>query len=227
MVSSDAGEEHALNEMVTGPDGAFRLGPFRTKATELTATSPDDLYSVVAQVLVGAEDLQLRLTPFGLLTGVVFDGDGQPADPKEVILTHAGPDGQDLHWMDGRSRSSGGQFRIPFIKPGTYDVAVITADGLLGNQGAVPITSRRPTGPLKIQVVREGRMNLLYAGIADVGSCRIIKDGVVVQGPTLERGHPKVVPVPLGKLIVESAEGAGTRQEVVVTQDSVPDVMVP
>jgi hypothetical protein len=197
---------------------------------ELTATTPDQLNRAMAQVRTGTEDVQLQLTPYGMLTGLITDEEGRQAEVGfELILTHVGPKGEDLRSGSGGTPDGHphGQFLVTFIEPGTYDLAVITADGRLGSQGAVLIVGGRPT-QLKIRVAREGQIDLLYAGGMLAGSCRILKDGVVVQSPWLHRGHPTVVPVPFGRLSVEITEdGRQSWQEVVVTPGSVPDVMVP
>jgi hypothetical protein len=113
------------------------------------------------------------------------------------------------------------------MKPGTYDVAVITADGLPREPGAVPVAGGRQTGPVKIQVVREGRMNLVYGGIAEVSSCRIIKDGVGCPGADARTRSFEARSGSLREVDRRDGGGWGRATEVVVTQDTVPDVMVP
>ena len=104
------------------------------------------------------EDLQLKLTPFGVIAGTVRDSDGEPlADGTVDIYTVSYQDGRRrVHGYDSTGTDDLGQYRIANIEPGKYYVSAVarsrgeytkpTVDHSVrsGNPPQVPITTFYP-----------------------------------------------------------------------------------
>ncbi len=77
-------------------------------------------------------NIEVRLTPHGVVTGRIHDSDGEPVVRANVQLLryHFNQQGQrELMQMNGGQTNDLGEYRIFGVPPGKYFVSVVTGDG--------------------------------------------------------------------------------------------------
>ena len=117
------------------------------------------------------EDLQLKLTPFGVIAGTIRDSDGEPmADVTVDIETGA-------RYAAGRRRVQGydttstddlGQYRIANLEPGQYYVSAVAQSRGGGSPSAVDHSAKSESPP-------EFPIRTFYPGTADPSTARPIE----------------------------------------------------
>ncbi len=116
------------------------------------------------------EDLQVNLTPFGVIAGTVRDSDGEPMADVTVDL-------QIVSYSAGRRRVQGydsaatddlGQYRIANMEPGTYYVSAV-AQSRGGSSPSVVDHSAKSESPPEFPI------RTFYPGTADPSTARPIE----------------------------------------------------
>jgi hypothetical protein len=165
-------DPHRITATITNADGHFTLkdvepGPYRLTVTrvgfvaaEYGQRKPDSLGAVL-MLHAGQDlkDLQFRLIPAGVISGKIYDDDGEPLPSVQVSAVHQ------VYSEGKRSRASAtsaqtndlGEYRLFGLSPGRYFVSCI-----------YPRWQRGEPEDETIDTQEEGYAKLYYPGTPDV-----------------------------------------------------------
>ena len=116
------------------------------------------------------EDLQVKLTPFGVIAGTVRDSDGEPmADGTVDIYTVSYQDGRRrVHGYDSTGTDDLGQYRIANMEPGKYYVSAVARSRGESTKPTVD-HSAKSSNPPQVPIAT------FYPGTADPAAARPIE----------------------------------------------------
>ena len=109
---------------------AGRNGYVRSEQSGRRAISPGPALTLATSQKI--TNIEVRLTPHGVVTGRIHDSDGEPVVRANVQLMryHFNQQGQrELTQMNGDQTNDLGEYRIFGVPPGKYFVSVVAGDG--------------------------------------------------------------------------------------------------
>ena len=109
---------------------AGRNGYVRSEQSGRRAISPGPALTLATSQKM--TNIEVRLTPHGVVTGRIHDSDGEPVVRANVQLMryHFNQQGQrELMQMNGGQTNDLGEYRIFGVPPGKYFVSVVAGDG--------------------------------------------------------------------------------------------------
>jgi hypothetical protein len=132
-------DSHTVSTVETGEDGRFALPGLAPAKYQLTAsrrgfrtTYFDEHQEYSSAIVTGpdqdTEHLTFRLTPGGVIRGVVLTDGGDPVDDARVLLfrkTSAGHYRPRMSQAEGTTTDDTGTYEFANLVPGEYTVAVI------------------------------------------------------------------------------------------------------
>jgi len=183
--------------------GIFEVGPFERERVTLRAMAylenEDRAYAGEASADAGSRGVVIRLSPMGMIEGVVVDGDGQAI--WNSSMGFSSQSGGMLGYECER-----GDFAVP-VGSGTYAVSAWLKDGRFGLVRDVIVSPGKTTSDLRVEVRRGSTLNLVYAGSESMASFRVLSEEAVVVRSALEVGLHQSVIVPPGDLVVDLWDG--------------------
>jgi hypothetical protein len=121
---------------LTGADGTFTLEGLRKGSYTLWASDAQHADVERAHVPAGSQDVRLRFSRGGTLSGSVLRADGRPVPRYSLLLLRPGFAGDDVGLRQAVDRTPpllvhnpGGAFRIDQVAAGTYDLVAVAPDG--------------------------------------------------------------------------------------------------
>jgi protocatechuate 3,4-dioxygenase beta subunit len=138
---------------ITGEDGTFRFAGLPETASAgrcLLKAGGGKLSATEAiEVRPGQEDIKLEVERLGSVVGIV----STRGTPRGYTVVLTPEEGAEAHEREGRFQfsSSALWFRLPGVSPGTYTVAVVTADGKRAEAKGVKVLPGQETGPIQLK----------------------------------------------------------------------------
>lgn len=209
-VMARSGEDLGLGSQVN-PRGEFGLGPLVPGTYRISAMSYDGhARSDESTASAGEGDIVLKLHAGGSLSGSVVDAKTKVPRAARIFVAPSGGEG----FISLPEAHSDGQFRLPGLPAGTYDIAACTEDALVGLVRAVAVTGGTETKDVVVGVSPGARVRVRYAGKAQTGSCHALSDGVIVGLDGIECGTSRSFVVPAGRVQVRFIQLQPKREQV-------------